>query len=170
MTGTERRVKILNLLSTATDPVSGSFIANTLSVSRQVVVQDIALLKAAGNNIIATNKGYVLFAGSNAERVFKMVHTDDEIKEELDTIVDLGGTVKDLFVWHRIYGKLVAKMDIKSRSNVTEYIASLKAGRSSPLKNITSGYHYHTVSADSEKILDMIENALEEKGFLVRED
>ena len=170
MNGVERREEILNLIKNTNEALSGSAIAKKMSVSRQVIVQDIALLKAAGHDIISTNRGYVLNTQQRAERVFKVVHKDDEIAEELNPIVDLGGTIEDVFVWHRIYGKISAKMDINSRRNVAEYIESLKTGRSSPLKNVTSEYHYHTVSADSEKTLDLIERTLAEKGFLVKED
>lgn len=170
MNGVTRREELLNLIKNSSEPLSGSALAKKLSVSRQVIVQDVALLKAAGNDIISTNRGYVLNTASRAERVFKMYHTDDEIPDELNTIVDLGGTVEDVFVWHRIFGKITAKMDINSRRNVAEYIESLKNGRSSPLKRVTSDYHYHTVSADTERTLNKIEAALAEKGFLVEED
>jgi hypothetical protein len=150
--------------------MSGSSLSKLLGVSRQVIVQDIALLKAAGVDILATNKGYIFNTPERVSRVVKVVHTDDEVGDELNAVVDLGGCVEDVFVWHRIYGKIEAKLGISSRRNVSEYLESLKTGRSSPLKNVTSGYHYHTITAQTEHILDLIEEELNKKGYLVRDE
>lgn len=100
-------------------------------------------------------------------RVFKVRHTDAQLEEELNSIVDLGGNVRDVMVNHRIYGRLTAALNITSRRKVSQFITDIENGKSSPLKNITSDYHYHTVEADSEETLDMIENMLRDKGFLV---
>lgn len=170
MNGAQRREEILNLIKNSKTPLSGSTLSKSAGVSRQVIVQDIALLKAAGFDILSTNKGYILNAPERVSRVFKMVHTDDEIGDELGTIVDLGGFVEDVFVWHRIYGKIEAELGIGSRRNVAEYLDSLKTGRSSPLKNVTSEYHYHTVTAQNERTLDIIEAELDKKGYLVRDE
>ena len=83
--------------------------------------------------------------------------------------MDLGGKICDVFVNHRVYGRLKAELNITSRRKVGEFMADIRSGKSSPLKNITSGYHYHTVEADSEETLDMIRNMLKAKGFLVEE-
>lgn len=170
MNGAQRREEILNLIKNSKIPLSGSMLSKSAGVSRQVIVQDIALLKAAGFDILSTNKGYILNAPERVSRVFKMVHTDDEIGDELSTIVDLGGFVENVFVWHRIYGKIEAELGIGSRRNVAEYLDSLKTGRSSPLKNVTSEYHYHTVTAQNERTLDIIEAELDKKGYLVRDE
>lgn len=170
MNGVQRREEILNLIKNSKEPLSGSTLSKAAGVSRQVIVQDIALLKASGFDILSTNKGYILNAPERVSRVFKVVHTDEEIGDELNTIVDLGGFVEDVFVWHRIYGKIEAELAIGSRRNVSEYLESLKTGRSSPLKKVTSEYHYHTVTARDEHTLDLIETALDEKGYLVRDE
>lgn len=170
MNGAQRREEILNLIKNSKIPLSGSTLSKSAGVSRQVIVQDIALLKAAGFDILSTNKGYILNAPERVSRVFKMVHADDEIGDELGTIVDLGGFVENVFVWHRIYGKIEAELGIGSRRNVAEYLDSLKTGRSSPLKNVTSEYHYHTVTAQNERTLDVIEAELDKKGYLVRDE
>lgn len=169
MNGVQRREEILNLIKNSAKPLSGSMLSGKVGVSRQVIVHDIALLKAAGFDILSTNKGYVLNAPDRVSRVFKVVHTDDEIGDELGSIVDLGGHIEDVFVWHRIYGKIEAELDIGSRRNVAEYLESLKTGRSSPLKKVTSEYHYHTVSAKDNHTLDLIEAELDKRGFLVRD-
>ena len=166
MKSVERREKILELISKSEKPVSGAMLAERTGVSRQVIVGDIASLKEDGCGIIATSKGYIL---SRAERVYKVVHTDEDIEKELRAIVDNGGEVKNVFVWHRIYGRIEGDLNIATAADVTEYMKSLKNGRSSPLKNVTSGYHYHTVYADSEAVLDKVESVLKDMGFLCDE-
>lgn len=170
MKSVERREKILELISKSDKPVSGMTLAEQTGVSRQIIVNDIAALKGEGYDIIPTNRGYIIKFPDRAERVYKVLHTDDEIESELRAIVDNGGEVKNVFVWHRAYGKIEGELDISSTEGVTEYLKSLKNGRSSPLKNVTSGYHYHTVYADSEECLDKIGEALERLGFLVSEE
>ena len=102
------------------------------------------------------------------ERIFKVRHTADEIEEELQTIVDNGGKIVDVFVYHKIYGVVKAPMNIKTRKDIYEYVKTLNSGISSPLLKITDNYHYHTVQADSEETLDHIQKDLEEKGFLAK--
>lgn len=168
MSGEDRRKEIINILSNSSGPVSGSELALRLGVSRQVIVQDMALLKAGDALVMSTPKGYCL---ENAEkngsrRVFKVYHTDSETRSELNTIVDLGGKVIDVFVKHRVYGRICAPLNISSRLDVETFLNEVSSGRSSLLKNVTSQYHYHTVEAKDIKRLDMIEQALRDKGYL----
>ncbi|MGC4020360.1 MAG: transcription repressor NadR [Muricomes sp.] len=169
-TGSERREAIINQIRTSAVPISGGLLARTFEVSRQVIVQDIALIRAAGYDIISTNRGYILNTSHLAYRVFKVHHTDEELENELCAIVDLGGCVVNVMVNHRIYGHLEAELQINSRRKVMEFVEDMKSGKSKPLKNITSNYHYHRVEADSEETLDMIEEMLYKKGYLVCEN
>lgn len=167
MEGEQRRKAIITLLEGSEHPVSGQALAKEFQVSRQVIVQDIALIRANGAEIVSTHRGYVLQQKSKeVSRVFKVLHTDDEVEKEFTVIVDLGGKVKDVFVYHKIYGVVKADMDIKSRLDIARYIEGIKSGKSSLLKNVTGGYHYHTVEADSGEILDMIQAELDKCGFL----
>ena len=170
MTGTERREAIICRMQEDSVPLSGTKLASIYGVSRQVIVQDIALIRAAGYDVISTNKGYILNApvqNTTVERVFKVKHTDEQMEDELCSIVDLGGNIINTMVNHKVYGHLEAPLHIKSRRNVAEFMKDIHSGKSTPLKNVTSGYHYHTVSAESEEVLDMIENMLREKQILV---
>ena len=169
MNTAERRLKILNLISVGSAPVSGSQLAQECGVSRQVIVSDIAALKAE-NEIIATSKGYIINKPKPKQRVLKLVHTDEEIEDELLTVIRYGGVVRDVFIWHKIYGKIEAAMNISTEMDVAEYMQSLKSGRSKPLKQVTYDYHYHTIEAEEEAVLDCVEKALDEKGYLVIED
>lgn len=167
MTGSDRRQEILKNIKESDRPVSGSKLAKDYDVSRQVIVQDIALLRASGYDIISTNRGYVLEGQICAERVFKVRHTDEQLETELCTIVDLGGQVKNVMVNHKVYGHIEAELGITSRRKVKEFLEDIESGKSTPLKNITSDYHYHTVTADSEETLGLIEDELRKLGFLV---
>ena len=169
MTGSERRDAIIKQIRESRTPVPGKSLAAAYDVSRQVIVQDIALIRAAGYDIMATNRGYIINEPVTVSRVFKVKHTDAQVEEELNSIVDLGGCVRNVMVNHRVYGHMEAELNITSRRKTADFIRDLQSGKSSPLKNITSGYHYHTVEADSEETLDLIGEMLRENGFLVEE-
>ena len=166
LTGEERRKKIIELMQETTAPLSGSALGKATGVSRQVVVQDIALLRTEGYPILATARGYLLETPDGVVRLVKVCHTNEQTEEELNTVVDLGGCVVDVMVNHRAYGKLSAPLGIKSRRDVQVFMERIRTGKSTPLMNITSGYHFHHIAADREEILDEIEAALREKGFL----
>ena len=169
MHGSERREQIIRQIQESKAPVSGTKLASLYSVSRQVIVQDIALIRAAGYEIISTNRGYILNQPKTVCRIFKVQHTDEQLEEELNTIDDLGGCVDNVMIHHRVYGKMEAELALSSRRKVGAFMEDIRSGKSSPLKNITSTYHYQKVSADSEETLDLIEQELREKGFLVEE-
>ena len=164
MTGVQRRKKILEMLGQSSTPLSGGALGRAVGVSRQVVVQDIALLRTEGHPVLATARGYVLEVPHQTERLFKMCHTTEQTREELNTIVDLGGEVLDVMVNHRIYGKVSAPLNIRSRRDVEAFVENIRTGRSTPLLNVTSGYHFHHVAADQEEILDEIEAALDDSN------
>ena len=169
MTGSDRRKQIVDQIRNSTTPVAGKVLAAAYDVSRQVIVQDIALIRAAGYEIISTNRGYILNQPKTVCRIFKVQHTDEQLEEEMNTIVDLGGCVDNVMIHHRVYGKMDAELALSSRRKVGAFMEDIRSGKSSPLKNITSNYHYHKVSADSEETLDLIEQELRKKGFLVEE-
>ena len=165
MDGNKRRQAIIDILKNSLQPVSGTYLAKTLQVSRQVIVQDIALLRAGDYDIYSTHKGYVLKV---CKRIFKVHHDDNEVEKELSLIVDLGGYVEDVFVYHKVYNIVKATLNIASRRDIKNYMTNLQTGHSSLLKNVTSGYHYHTVHADNEEILDEIQEELQKAGFLAQ--
>lgn len=169
MNGTERRAALLKKIKENGRPISAARLAEEHNVSRQVIVQDIALLRAAGHDVISTNRGYILNEPVSHARVFKVSHTEDEMEDELTSIVDLGGVVRDVSVNHRVYGSMKAPLNIRSRLNISEFMNDIRNGKSSPLMKVTSNYHYHTVEADSEEILDLIERMLREKGYLIKQ-
>lgn len=182
-----RRASLLDALRSADAPVSGGQLANTLNVSRQIIVQDIALLREAGANIVATTKGYVLtdtaqtstqqtMAQNAAEqpaavldepaRTFKLHHEVEQTRDELQTIIALGGRVHNVSISHRAYGRITAPLEIADQADIERFINDIESGKSSPLSTATSGYHYHLVSAPSDEALEAIGRALADKGFL----
>ncbi|NLX70690.1 MAG: transcription repressor NadR [Clostridiales bacterium] len=170
MLADERRQAILKYISQKEQPVTGTYLAQMMGVSRQVVVQDIAILRAAGNDIIATPQGYMLSRNVHPKRYRRVIacrHQDDGIEDELMTVVDLGGAVLDVSVEHRVYGEFKAQLMIKSPNDVRCFIEIMKREKAEPLCALTDGVHLHTIEADTPLILDRIEKALEEKGYLL---
>ncbi len=167
MKAEKRREEILSLMGNTRTPLPANILADRFGVSRQVIVQDIAILRARGYAVTATNRGYVLSAKTRAERVFKCRHSFEEIVDEGAIIIQSGGKVEDIFVNHRVYGRISARLDLITMTHVEELYRSLVSGASKPLMSVTDGYHYHTVSAESEAALDEIENKLRERGFLI---
>lgn len=170
MKAAERLEEIKKKIIQSSEPISGNVLSKEFGVSRQIIVKDIAALKENGMDIIATTKGYVLHRTPYPERIYKVVHRDDEIREELEAIIKTGGATKNVFVWHKVYGKIEAPLDISTFADINEYMLSLENGRSSPLKNVTSEYHYHTITAPDTETLDKIEEVLDSLGFLVKDE
>ena len=165
----ERRKEIVKLLLSAKEPVSGGELARKFGISRQIIVQDITVLKGTGYEILSTSQGYVMRKSPFSERVFKVRHTTEQTEDELSCIVELGGTVVDVFVWHKVYGRIEAPLNIFSQMHIKQFLEGVRTGQSTELMHITGGYHYHTVRADNEEALDLIENALRKRNYIVPE-
>ena len=170
MRADERRKQIVTILTSDGGAVSGGELAQRLDVSRQAIVQDIAVLKASGYEILSTHQGYLLKQTPHKERTFKLLHTSSQTEDELRCIVANGGSVINVFVWHKVYGRLEAKLNIFSMRDIDSFIEEIKSGKSTELMHITAGYHYHTVLADSEETLDKIEEELKIKGYTIAEN
>lgn len=171
MDGQTRREKILTLLQEATQPISGIELAGEFDVSRQVIVQDIALLRAVNKNILSTNKGYLLFQQESQKdeirKTLKMKHNKEQIMDELYTIVDFGGKVSDVVVEHPIYGQITADLIITSRNDVDHFVEKVKYNDIKPLNELTDGVHFHTITVSSVEVLENIEMKLLAKGYLI---
>ena len=171
--GSRRRKKIIEILSTENTPVSGTDLAAALHVSRQIIVQDIALLRAENRDILSTNKGYVLYKPAADDHFVKEViavkHDGDQILEEMLSIVELGGKMLDVSIDHDIYGNIRSDLVINSFDDAKEFVKKVAEGTSKPLCSLTENVHFHTISAPSAKVLGLIKKDLDEKGFLIRE-
>ncbi|NLY11192.1 MAG: transcription repressor NadR [Firmicutes bacterium] len=168
-----RRESVLEILSNSTEPITGLSLSEKFGVTRQVIVSDIAILRAQGHTIIATPQGYMYerTATTNPERTVQTIaakHSSDyaEIKDELFTIIDFGGYVMDVTVEHPVYGEITGNLHLRSRHDVEQFIERLKHSKSEPLLILTDGLHLHTIETDSPETMDKILNALAQKNFL----
>ena len=170
MTGEDRRNRILRLLKEQNIPLSGTALAQRFQVSRQIIVQDIALMRAESIPILSTNKGYIIRAAASVpqqpKRVFFVRHDTDQILEEFTTVLELGGRVLDVAVEHELYGQIRVELLIESKQDALDFVQRLALCHNNPLKVLTGDCHYHTVAAPSEKLLDLIEQELKSKGFI----
>lgn len=186
-----RREALLLLLENADEPLAGGNLAQQLDVSRQIIVQDIALLREKGASIVGTSQGYVLEKSSRGnlgltegkddansdpaecsdgskpfERTFKVHHDAAQTRDELETIISAGGRVANVSISHRAYGFLSVPLAIETEDDISRFINDIESGKSAPLSTATSGYHYHLIAADDKETLETIGRALADKGYL----
>lgn len=167
MTTAERRAAIIQLLQSADAPIAARTLAARYGVSRQVIVQDLAVIRAAHSGVVSTTRGYLLQQPeARCAREFKVRHTPAQTGQELNLIVDLGGRVRSISISHRVYGRITAEMDVGSRQDVLEFLQAFEGSSSTVLSTATDGYHYHLVEAAGPDRLALIEQALAEHGFL----
>lgn len=168
MDGQTRRKKLIKMLEQGTKPISGVAVGKTFGISRQVVVQDVALLRAEGYDILATARGYILNkeAGHLATRMMGVRHGEEQLQDELNTIVDNGGRVRNVIISHSIYGDVVGDLMLKNRRDVQAFVDKVKESGAAPLSVLTEGVHIHTIEAATEEELDIIEGELRNKGYL----
>jgi len=172
MNSSQRRDKITEMLGSASQPLSAAAIAQALNVSRQIIVGDIALLRASGCEICATPRGYVLggSSGKSGEfvRTIACKHDNSNLADEIYTIIDNGGAMLDVIVEHSIYGQLTGKLHLFSRYDADQFIEKISKQNTSPLSALTDGIHLHTISCKNEEAFNRIISKLDEKGILLK--
>ena len=186
-----RREALLLLLKNGNEPLTGGILAQQLGVSRQIIVQDIALLRETGASIVGTSQGYMLESDSRKvtrsveakaearndrceasndsglrERTLKVHHDPAQTRDEPETIISAGGRVVNVSISHRAYGFLSAPLAIETEEDISRFINDIESGKSAPLSTATSGYHYHLIAADDEEAFETIGRALADKGYL----
>ena len=168
MNGEERRNIILERLGESGAPISASALASDFSVTRQIIVADIALLRAAGYPISAKSRGYVL-EGKEKGLIKRIAvkHGKDEVGEEFYAIVDNGGKVIDVIVHHSVYGKISAELNISSRYEADEFVRKITETGASPLSLLTEGLHIHTIEVKDEDTFNRIVKKLKELNILI---
>lgn len=168
MEAASRRQAILDRLRTADRPVSASALAAGLNVSRQIIVGDIALLRAGGAEISATPRGYVLpRATDGITRTIACRHTLAQTGQELDILVDNGCTVLDVIVEHPVYGQLTGQLQISSRYDVEQFLVRVRDSEAAPLSMLTGGLHLHTLRCPNEDAYTRACAALKAAGLLL---
>ena len=165
MTAIERRTAIYQVLSADT-PISATALAGRFGVTRQVVVGDVALLRAEGRSVIATPRGYIIPVPDGFVRTIACVHNAQQTRDELNAMVDCGCTVIDVVVEHPVYGQLTAPLAISSRYDVEQFIEKMASASASPLSALTEGIHLHTLSCPDEAVFNHLRDKLREMGML----
>ena len=168
MKGEERRKQLLNILSSSNSPVSGGTLSKELDVSRQIIVGDVALLRAGGAEIEATPRGYQFHpAPGGYTGILACVHrTADEMRTEMYTVVDQGGVMVDVAVENPLYGELRGNLNVSSRYEVDTFLAGAASTPEGLLSRMTGGVHLHTLRCPDEETFRRIEEALRQKGLL----
>lgn len=173
MKAAERRQKIIESLSQVTDPISASHLAKTLGVSRQIIVGDVALLRANGNDIISTPRGYVLTQSLYSSQFIGKIacrHDISSTREELELIVGNGGIIVDVEVEHPVYGMLTAPLNIKSNDDINNFMSKIETSQATLLSTLTQGIHVHTISCQSKDEFDKIKADLTQASFILGEN
>lgn len=169
LTSAERQSQIKATLSADPTPVTASKFGERFSVSRQTIVGDIALMRALGEAIIATPRGYQYEQPALHQAVIVCRHTPEQTADEMNAIVDNGGKVLDVIVDHPLYGQLRGQLQIESRGDVNMFIGHMRQHGGRLLSELTDGVHLHTVSFDKPEQLKAIKQVLRDKGYLFEE-
>jgi len=164
-----RRKHILNTINNSPAPTSATTLAKSLGVSRQIIVGDVALLRAAGHDIIATARGYILpnFKETNQYKIVCQ-HTPEETKSELYTIVDQGATVLNVYVEHEVYGEISGSLNLSTRKDVDIFIERVANSEVKLLSELTTGIHTHTIACTDKNHFDRVYNALHTVGYILK--
>ncbi len=172
MESKERRELLMEKLKANAAPVTGAALAQAFGVSRQVVVGDIAILRAAGVDILATPQGYLipsqLLKTQTQTATVACQHGWDKLAEELYVIVDNGGKIRDVIVEHPVYGELRGTLMLCSRREIEEFMDKLQNSGAAPLSAVTGGVHLHTIEVPSLAVLQRIEAELDNRGILFK--
>ncbi len=171
MNSQERRKEILRCLNASRGPVSAAALASRLGVSRQIIVGDVALLRAAGETVSATPRGYVLTRDAGyVVRTVACTHSAQDMERELNIMVDNGCTVRDVIVEHPIYGQLAGALELKSRYDVRRFVSRTNQEEARPLSMLTNGIHLHTLLSPDEEAYERVLSELEREGLLVEQN
>lgn len=168
MTSKKRREEIIKLLINNNSAIKGTRLAELFSVTRQIIVKDIAILRAEGKNIIATPNGYIINKDINkVKTIIAVNHNSKETMEELEIVVKYGGMIEDVIIEHPLYGELRGNLMIKNLNDLYKFEKEYNNNNAKPLSNLTNGIHLHTIAADSEDDIEEIKRELKERGFLL---
>ena len=173
LVGENRRDAIINWLSENPSPITGSELARLSGVSRQIIVQDISILKAKNHEIFATSQGYMLLpkpVSNTVTQILACRHDLSNTREELYILVDHGLCVRDVIVEHSLYGELTASLMIRTREDADKFYEQISQSGAQLLSTLTAGVHLHTVEAEQRSHIDQAKNALRQAGILLEEN
>ena len=167
-----RQKKILEIIKSSTKPISASALGKKLHVSRQLIVGDVALLRASGEKIFATPRGYMIEPVQKEKMRVQLVckHDFDQMEKELNVIVDEGGEVVDVLIEHPVYGELRGNLHLVTRHDVRQFMDKITSSKAPMLSDLSQGIHLHTICCDGQDMASRIEKRLQEEGFLYHID
>ncbi len=152
--------------------MTGAALAMRFGVSRQAIVHAVAILRAVGEPIVATGRGYLLApaAGRLPDRAVVAVrHRPEAAEDELLALVDLGVRVIDVTVEHPLYGELRGELHLASPADVRAWAQATRRSGVHLLSELTEGIHLHTLEAPSDELLGRARAVLAERGDLLDE-
>jgi len=168
--GAKRRQRLMEWMRTQSRPVPGGVLARHFHVSRQCLVQDVAILRAAGEEILSAPQGYRLpGAQTSAHRaILACRHAPERTEEELQILVDHGVRVLDVVVEHPLYGELRGALMLESRADVQDFLAKWRGEKATLLSSLTHGVHLHTVEAHKPEMIARAKAQLQARGILLK--
>ena len=168
MSSKRRREDIIKMLVEENRAIKGTELASLFGVTRQIIVKDIAILRAEGKNIIATPDGYIYNKDVNkVKSIIAVNHESNKTIEELEIVVKYGGVIEDVIIEHPLYGEIRGNLMIKNLNDLNKFEKEFKNKKAKPLSNLTNGIHLHTIAADSEEDIESIKTEIDVKGFLL---
>ena len=168
----DRKEALIQLLKESQKPMNGQSLAEHFHVTRQIIVQDIAVLRADGAPILSTNRGYIYKENKVnpfVHKLFKVKHKEEDMEQELLAIVDNGGRVQNILIDHPVYGEIETLLKLSCRRDVEHFLNQVKTCDFRPLSELTDGIHYHLIEAENKQDLLYIEKALDKLGYLVKD-
>jgi len=168
MNSIDRRDNIIKLLLESDEPIKGNIIAKKYCVTRQVIVKDIAILRAKGKSIVATPDGYIINKKeSKVKAIIAVTHNEEEMFNEMSIVIKYGGTIEDVIVEHPLYGQIAAMLMIKNYNELNKFVQKYQEQRARLLSVLTNGVHLHTISAENEDDINLIISELKKRNFIV---
>lgn len=168
MSSIKRREEIIKMLIESNKAIKGTELASLFGVTRQIIVKDIAILRAEGNTIIATPDGYIYNKNTNkVKSIIAVNHNKNEVIDELKIVVKYGGIIEDVIIEHPLYGEIRGNLMIKNLNDLNKFEIEFENKSIKPLSDLTDGIHLHTIVADDEENIKLIKSELKEKGLLL---
>lgn len=163
-----RREMIKKNLIESNKPIKGIDLAKEFGVTRQIIVKDIAILRAKGSDILATPDGYIHNIATNrVSSLIAVLHSEEDTIEELEIVIRYGGIIEDVIIEHPLYGEIKGILKIKTLNDLEKFSKAFVDKSVKPLSVLTNGVHIHTISTETEEDMNSIKKELKEKGFLL---
>ena len=157
-TGAARREKIVTMLREGRRSITGSELAEQFGVSRQAIVNDMAIIRAGGADISGSPLGYRWDGDAPPEGVFAVLACKHDREGVLDVVVQ-----------HELYGEVRADLMIASHRDVQRYSEAVRRADAQPLSSLTGGVHLHHVRAPDAVALESARRDLALLGYLVED-